>query len=196
MNLVLARHGESEYSVGGALNGDISVPCGLTAVGLDQAHALGEALAGESFDLCVTSEFQRTRETADAALGNRDVPRAVIPELNDPLYGPYEGGQIEDYRSWAEGASSKDVPGPGGESRYEIVERYALAFRLLLARPEESILIVAHSLPIAYALAARAGTAPAARMPLVAYATPYPFTTLELRRAAISLEYWLAFPSW
>ena len=196
MNLVLARHGESEYSVRGALNGDISVPCGLTAVGLDQAHALGEALAGESFDLCVTSEFQRTRETADAALGNRDVPRAVIPELNDPLYGPYEGGQIEDYRSWAEGASSKDVPGPGGESRYEIVERYALAFRLLLARPEESILIVAHSLPIAYALAARAGTAPAARMPLVAYATPYPFTTLELRRAAISLEYWLAFPSW
>jgi hypothetical protein len=33
-------------------------------------------------------------------------------------------------------------------------------------------------------------------MPLVTYATPYPFTGLELRRAAITLEYWLAVPSW
>jgi hypothetical protein len=33
-------------------------------------------------------------------------------------------------------------------------------------------------------------------MPLVEYAKPYPFAGLELRRAAITLEYWLAFPSW
>ncbi|HWB23419.1 MAG TPA: histidine phosphatase family protein [Gaiellaceae bacterium] len=196
MNLVFARHGESEFSVRGALNGDTTVPVGLTIAGLGQAKALGEALADQMFDLCVTTEFQRTRETADAALGERDVPRIVIPELNDPLYGPFEGGEIEAYRSWAEHAPSRVSPGPGGESRYALVERYARGFRLLLERPEESILVVAHSLPIAYVLAARDGTPPASRMPLVTYATPYALTGQELRRAAIALEYWLAVPSW
>ena len=196
MNFVFARHGESEFSVRGALNGDPRIPGGLTPAGVEQALELGEALAGDAFELCVVTELQRTRETADEALRGRDVPRLVVPELNDPLYGPYEGAQIEGYRDWAASASSRDTPGEGGESRYEIVERYAHAFRLLLARPEESLLVVAHSLPIAYALNARAGKPPAARVPLAEYAKPYPFTGIDLRRAAITLEYWLAAPSW
>jgi broad specificity phosphatase PhoE len=196
VTITFARHGESESSARGALNGDTSVPVGLTAAGVEQACALGEALAGEHFDVCVTTAFQRTRETADEALRGREIPRVVVPELNDPLYGPYEGAQIEDYRDWAAAASSRDAPGEGGESRYEVVERYARGYRLLLERPEESILVVAHSLPIAYALNARAGEPPAARVPLVDYAKAYPFTRLELRRAAITLEYWLAMPTW
>jgi probable phosphoglycerate mutase len=196
VSLVFARHGESVFSVQGALNGDITVPGGLTAAGVEQARSLAEALAQEPFELCVTTEFQRTRETADEVLRGRDVPRLVVPELNDPRYGPYEGGQIEEYRDWAANASSRDVPGEGGESRYAIVERYAQAFRILLARPEDSILVVAHSLPIAYALHARAGEPPAARVPLTEYAKPYPFAGWELRRAAVTVEYWLAAPSW
>jgi alpha-ribazole phosphatase len=196
VKVVFVRHGESVFSVRGALNGDPGTPGGLTPAGVEQAEALGEVLAAEPFELCVITELQRTRETADEALRGRDVARLVVPELNDPRYGPYEGAQIEDYRDWAASASSRDSPGQAGESRYEIVERYAHAFRVLLARPEESILVVAHSLPIAYALAARAGTPPAARVPLAEYATPYPFTGIDLRRAAITLEYWLAAPSW
>ncbi len=196
MTITFARHGESVYSVRAAMNGDTSVPVGLTATGIEQARALGEALAAEHFDVCVTTAFQRTRETADEALRGREIPRVVLPELNDPLYGPYEGAQIEDYRAWATTVSSRDRPGEGGESRYEIVERYVRGYRLLLDRPEESILVVAHSLPIAYALNARAGEPPAARVPVVEYATPYAFTRIELRRAAITLEYWLAAPSW
>jgi broad specificity phosphatase PhoE len=196
VNLIFARHGESEFSARGALNGDITVPCGLTPAGLEQARSLGAALADEPFELCVTSEFQRTRETADEVLRGRDIPRLVVPELNDPRYGPYEERQIEEYRDWAANASSRESPGEGGESRYAIVERYAQAFRILLARPEDAILIVAHSLPIAYALHARAGKPPEARVPLAEYATPYPFAAWELRRAAITLEYWLAAPNW
>src|SRR5438105_15348739 len=107
-------------------------------------------MCGEPIDLCITSEFQRARETADLALEGRDVPRLVLPELNDPLYGPYEGGQLEDYRAWASAQPSSAVP-EGGESRLAIVERYARAFRTVLARPERTILVVSHSLPVAYA---------------------------------------------
>ena len=132
---VFARHGESEYSVRGLLNGDTEVSVGLTAAGLKQARRLGRALRDVPIDLCVTTALERVRLTADEVLGERKVPRLVVPELNDPLYGPFEGLGIEEYRSWAAAAPSSETPGDGGESRLEVVERYARGFRIVLARP-------------------------------------------------------------
>lgn len=56
--------------------------------------------------------------------------------------------------------------------------------------------MVAHSLPIAYALAAREGQAPGARVPLVGNAVPYPFSACELEAVASLLEQWVAAPGW
>ncbi len=193
---ILARHGESVFNVLELMNGDVELPGGLTPLGHEQAAALGEALRGERLDLCVTSEFERARATADEALAGRDVPRVVLPALNDPLYGPYEGKRLEAYRAWAWAHPATATPGEGGESRVAIVERYARAFRALLARPEETILVVAHSLPIAYALGARGGQGPGRRVPLVANAAPYPFSAPELERVAAVLEQWVAAPGW
>jgi broad specificity phosphatase PhoE len=57
--VILARHGESELSVVGTVNGDPAVACALTAAGREQARRLGELLADTELDLCVTSEFER-----------------------------------------------------------------------------------------------------------------------------------------
>src|SRR5258708_7304414 len=140
MKLVLARHGESEYSAQALLNGDPTVPCGLTALGVEQARALGVALANEPLGLCVTTGFQRVEATADLVLAGREVARLVLPGLADPRYGPFEGRPLADFRAWANHTSSAEGPGQGGESRRAIVERYARSFRLLLSRPGESIL--------------------------------------------------------
>jgi broad specificity phosphatase PhoE len=191
-----ARHGESEYSSRDLLNGDVAVPVGLTERGIEQARRLGEVLRAEPLDLCVTSQLERVLLTADLALGDREVPRLVLGELNDPLYGPYEGKTIEQYRGWASGAPSSAVPGDGGESRYAIVERYIRGFRVVLERPEESILVVAHSLPLSYLLGALEGLVPGARVPLVPYAIPYGLTDEELGRCLDVLEGWLAAPTW
>lgn len=196
MKVVFARHGESEYSVRALLNGDPTVPVGLTEVGVEEARALGEFLRDEPLELCVTSGFQRVEETADEALRGRDVARIVVPALADPRYGPYEGSSLTEFRVWAGRASSSDRPGPEGESRHEIVERYIRAFRLLLARPEESILVVAHSLPIAYVLGAREGIPPGTEVPIAEHAKPYPFDGVELERATAFLENWAAAPTW
>ena len=118
-----ARHAESDYSVKGLLNGDLSVSVGLTDAGRAQVTRLHESLRKVPVDLCVTTQLERVRLTADGALEGRDVPRLVIPELNDPLYGPYEGGGIASYRAWAADAPSSDSPGNGGESRHAIVGR-------------------------------------------------------------------------
>jgi alpha-ribazole phosphatase len=195
-SVILARHGESVFSERLLVNGDVAVPGPLTPKGEEEAQALGRKLVGEVIDLCVTTEFERTRQTADLALAGRDVPRLVVPELNDPRYGRFEGGALQDYRSWATSVTSGDqVPG-GGESRRQIVERYARGFRIVIARAEANVLVVAHSLPIAYVLAARDGAPPRPRVPLVEHAHAYVLAAGELERAVTALEDWCAAPTW
>jgi alpha-ribazole phosphatase len=194
--VILARHGESVFSERLVMNGEVAVPGPLTQKGEEEARTLGRKIIDEVIDLCVTTEFERTRQTAELALAGRDVPRLVVPELNDPRYGRFEGGALEDYRSWAtSNASGEPAPG-GGESRQHIVERYARGFRRVLTRAEARILVVGHSLPIAYVLAARDGTAPAPRVPLVEHAHPYTLSAWELERAVTLLEEWCVEPTW
>ncbi len=192
----LVRHAETEANLRGSVNGDPASPCPLSPEGEEQARRLGERLAGVPIDLCVTSEFERTRRTAGLALAGRDIPLEVWPELNDPRFGRYEGGLLEDYRAWASAHGSGDAPPGGGESRRAIVARYAAGFRRLLERPEEHLVAVAHSLPVAYVLAALRGVDPAPRAELVRHAHPYAVSAAELRGAVERLEAWCAAPTW
>ena len=191
---LFVRHGESEFSVKQLVNGDPSVACGLTDVGRQQAEQLGERLAGEPLGLCVVTEFPRTRETADLVLGDRDVPRLVLPELNDPYYGQFEGGALSDYRRWAATHGPVDVPPGGGESRVAIAKRYVRGFRALLDRPESTLLVVCHSLPIAFAVASADGRRPKARMPIITYAEPHVLYEEQLEQAVERLDEWTRDP--
>ena len=195
LRVVLARHAESVFNARGLVNGDPSIPGSLTPTGVEQARALGMVLAETPLDLCVTTEFERVIQTTDEALRGRDVPRVVMPGLGDPRLGPFEGALLVDYREWAGSAASSESPGGDGESRLDIIERYARSYRELLERPEESILVVAHSLPIAYVLFALDGNAPASRVPLVANASAHTLEVHELEIAAEALENWLAAPT-
>ena len=193
---LLVRHGESVFSARGLATGRVDVPCPLSERGAAQARALANDISGEAIDLCVTSELERTRETADVALAHRAVPRIVLPELNDPLYGRYEGGPLEAYLDWALANDSAAEPPGGGERRQALVARYASGFRTIVERPERVMLVVTHSLPIAYALMALAGRDPAPRVPLVEYTKIHAFSARELGRAVARLEDWCAAPSW
>jgi broad specificity phosphatase PhoE len=192
---ILARHAESKFSVRGAVNGDPSARGGaLTLAGRRQARVLGELLVDDDIDLCVTSEFARARETADIALAGRDVPRLVLPELNDIRFGQFEGGPLAEYRVWAHAhGPSDDCPG-GGESRVEAARRYAAGFRRLLARPEATILVVAHALPIRYLLSALLERDPSAVVEPVPYAETHRVSAAQLERAAERLESWCRDP--
>ena len=193
---ILARHGESELSVVGRTNGDPSVACALTPAGREQARLLGEQLAGDDLGRCVVSEFQRAQETADLALEGRPVPRLVLPDLNDIRFGDFEGRALTEYRAWAH-AHGPEQPAPGGgDSRAETVRRYVHAYRQILARPEERILVVAHGLPVRYVLDALDGRDPAPKVEQVPYAEPFRLTRAELVEAVDRLEAWTREPSW
>ena len=197
--VIFARHGESTASVRGIVNGDASMDVRLTPTGREEARALGRALASQPNDLCVTTAIARTTPTANLALEHRvpPIPRLTVPDLNDITLGVFEGRTIEEYRGWlrANGPTAR-VPG-GGESRVEVVARYARGFRLLLERREPVILAVVHGLTVAYALAG------AQREPLpltlaahhVSYATPYRVSDEQLGRAIVHLEAFAANPA-
>ena len=192
--LLLARHGESEYSAKQLVNGDPGVSCPLTETGREQARTLGRILALEQIDLCAVTEFERVRETAELALAGRDVPFIVVPELNDPRYGEFEGGSLAVYLEWIVDRGPLVAP-PGGEHRGDIVSRYAAGIRRLFDRPEETVLLVAHSLPIAYLRNAAAGKPPSSKMAQVDYATVLRIEREDLERALAVLEAWIASPA-
>ena len=194
--VVLARHGESERSVEGLTNGDPRVACALTATGRTEAQRLGAELVDDPIDLCVISEFERVRETADLALAARDVPRLVLADLNDIRFGEFEGRALTDYREWAHAHTPEDEAPGDGESRVETIRRYVDAYRTILARLERTILVVAHGLPVRYVLDAAAGTTPVAKVRPVPYAEPFPVSAAELTAAVERLDAWLLEPAW
>jgi broad specificity phosphatase PhoE len=90
------------------------------------------------------------------------VPRLVLAELNDIRFGEFEGRLLTEYRAWAH-SHGPDEPAPGGgDSRAQTVARYVAAYGELLDRPEASVLVVAHGLPVRYVLDAVEGHNPAA----------------------------------
>ena len=188
---ILARHAESSFSAKNLLNGDPYRWNPLTRTGRKQAKQLGEQLRDEPIDLAVTTRFPRTRETADIALGDRPIPRLVVPELDDVNVGEFEGKPVEDYRRWQQQHGPADAP-PGGESRVEAVQRFITGYRTVVTREEPVVLVVAHGLPITAMLLALKGK----DIPLTLegvqaeYATPYRVTAEELTLALRNLRDW------
>src|SRR6266540_657372 len=88
---VFARHAESVPNVAHVLNSDPFQPGALTPRGRRQARKLGVQLANLGIDLAFCTRFPRTRETAELALGGRDVPLLVEPELDEVRAGVFDG---------------------------------------------------------------------------------------------------------
>ena len=168
---------------------------GLTEKGVGQARALGDLLAGEDIALGVATELRRTQETLEIALEGRDIARIIVSELNEIHFGSFDGGLLAAYREWA-GAETPALPAPGGgESRTQAAARYASGLRLVLARPEETALVIGHALAVRYIVDAADGLVPASLMLApVEHALPYRLEAGELETAAELLESWTLDP--
>lgn len=143
--LVLVRHGETEWSKSGQHTGRTDIP--LTENGIEQAKRAGRHLADRSFALALSSPLQRARDTA-ALVG-------VDPELDEDLYewdyGAYEGlttPQIKVLRHgpwdlWTDGVPAGDTPGENAAEVRVRVERILDRARPVLADGQDAI-VVAH----------------------------------------------------
>jgi probable phosphoglycerate mutase len=185
---ILTRHAHSTLNVESRVNGDPSVPVPLTEDGRREAAQLRLQLASVPIAICVHTRFHRTLETARIALEGREVPFLEEPLLDDVDVGELEGETIDEYRAWKREHRRSD-PFPGGESLDNAARRYARAFTRLLERPEATMLVACHEIPIRYALNAADGSpdldGPAHAIP---NATPYLFDDSALRRAAVHID--------
>jgi len=180
---LLVRHGQSLFNVDRVVNGDPALDRGLSEQGIEEAEQLGRELAALPIELAAVSPFPRARQTANIALGRRDVPHLVDDDLGDVRIGELEGKTLDEYRAAPAHANRKERF-RGGESLDEAALRYSAALERLLARDERTTLVVSHEIAVRYAVNA-AGGSDELNWPLhsVANATPYLFDEESLARA-------------
>lgn len=147
--LVLVRHGETEWTVSRRHTGLTDLP--LTANGEDQARALSAVIAPHTIALTLTSPLQRAMRTAQLAC-LRHVQ--VEPNLREWDYGGYEGLTTSQIRSerpgwvlWTDGVA--DGPdGRPGETSEQVgarADRVLARIRPLLGdSPVGDVVLVAH----------------------------------------------------
>jgi broad specificity phosphatase PhoE len=117
--IVLARHGETEWSRSGKHTGRTDVP--LTEQGRQQSAALGMALRDRRFSLVLTSPLSRAVETCRLA-GFGDVAEER-DDLMEWDYGAYEGRTTAEIREERPGWTLWNDGVPDGETAAEVGAR-------------------------------------------------------------------------
>lgn len=117
--VVLARHGETEWSRDHRHTGRTDIP--LTDEGRRQAEALGHRLSGRPFARVLVSPLSRALETCElAGLGARAEQRRELLEF---AYGDAEGITTAEMRESVPGWSVWTHGSPGGESPADVGAR-------------------------------------------------------------------------
>ncbi|MDH6237695.1 histidine phosphatase family protein [Cryobacterium sp. CG_9.6] len=137
--IVLIRHGQTEWSITGQHTGRTDVP--LTDFGRQQADALGGMLDGEHFDRVLSSPLVRAWETMErAGYGAQGEVNTNVLEWD---YGVYEGRRTDDIRTTIPGWSVWTDPIPGGETVDAVGARADLAIEQCLSA-EGRVAVFAH----------------------------------------------------
>jgi 2,3-bisphosphoglycerate-dependent phosphoglycerate mutase len=161
-NLILLRHGQSQWNLENRFTGWEDVP--LTSKGIEEAKAAGQILSKNKInvDTIFSSILQRANKTAELAVKEMNIKTLWKDEklimqrdysLNERDYGDLVGlNKEETSRKFGKDQvhiwrRSYDIPPPGGESLENVVERVRPFFSKFI-QPEinrgKNVLMVAH----------------------------------------------------
>jgi probable phosphoglycerate mutase len=119
LEIVIVRHGETEWSRTGRHTGRTDVP--LSAAGRREAGSIGKRLASRGFVLVLTSPLARAAETCRlAGFGAR---AETDEDLREWDYGSYEGLTTAEIRARRPGWSVLTDGAPDGEDAIQVGER-------------------------------------------------------------------------
>jgi len=79
--LLLVRHGETDWNAAGRLQGHTDRP--LSDHGREQARRLADELAGEDLEAIYASDLARARETAEIVGERLQLPVVLDPDLRE-----------------------------------------------------------------------------------------------------------------
>lgn len=129
MRLLLIRHGQTPSNVLGLLDTAPPGP-GLTELGVEQAAALPDSLAGQRIDLIAASTQPRTQLTAAPLATARGLEVLIreglceVPAGNLEMRGdePAVRTYLSTVRQWMDG--ELDLAMPGGETGTQVMARF------------------------------------------------------------------------
>jgi len=153
MNLILIRHGETEWNRIGRCQGVADIA--LNQNGKKQIKELASSLKAESISAVYSSDLKRALETAREIASHHKLTVNVEKDLREMDQGELEGLKFQEIRErydhvlkeWRE--SPETLKLPKGESLTELQERALRVFNKILARHSgETVVTVSHNLTI------------------------------------------------
>ncbi len=141
MKLYIVRHGETLFNAKHRIQGWCDSP--LTETGRKQAEALGRGLFDTDFVKAYCSTLERTEDTANAILKDRDVPLERRRDLKEINFGTVEGDPEENWFSSERFAIGFEEF--GGETMPDAGKRTVAAWERIASGHETgNVLIVSH----------------------------------------------------
>ena len=153
--LILIRHGETDWNRELRFQGQVDVP--LNATGHEQARRLAERLGAErlAVDHLVCSDLIRTRQTAQPVLGTLlpqlHIDKVLDASLREQSFGLVDGMRVDDIKLQHAGAWENwlrfDADGgmPGGETTRQFHARVMDAVRRLAQEyAGKTLMVVTH----------------------------------------------------
>jgi probable phosphoglycerate mutase len=171
--LVVVRHGQTEWSRSGQHTGVTDLP--LLPEGEDDARRLRSVLGQRQITHAFVSPLLRARRTAElAGLFDGNVETALEPDLVEVDYGGYEGlttpeiiaGLGHPWSLWADGTVPGETPGENLAQVATRVDRVLDRVRPLLADGDVALVAHGHVLRILTARWLRLGPEAGALFPL------------------------------
>jgi phosphoserine phosphatase len=155
MNVLLVRHGETNWNREGRYQGRTDIP--LSPDGEAQVRALGLRLAHLSIDIAIASPLSRAKTTAQAILVGRDTPLELDEGLLEISHGQWEGklatdielSHAEMFGTWRSRPERHVPAGPEAETLGDVEDRawpvlLRACARLESIGPDATALIAAH----------------------------------------------------
>ncbi len=146
--IILARHGETEWNVAEVFRGRIDVE--LNETGTKQAELLAGHLSSLKIDAVYSSPLKRALKTAEMIARYHKLDVEIAPGLTDFDYGEWQGlphHEVKEkykelYAEWAENPHL--VKMPAGESLADVRERAVGVVDDIVTRYKGTIVLVSH----------------------------------------------------
>jgi len=146
--IILVRHGETEWNVKEVFRGRIDIE--LNKTGVKQAQLLAEHLSNIKIDAIYSSPLKRALTTAEIVAACHKLDVVIEPSLIDFDYGEWQGLSRQEVRDkykelYAQWFTHPElVRMPAGESLDEVRERAVSVVDRVKARHEGNVILVSH----------------------------------------------------
>jgi broad specificity phosphatase PhoE len=146
--IILVRHGETEWNVGEIFRGRIDID--LNDTGRKQAELLGEYLSESKIEAVYSGPLKRALNTAQAIARYHNLEAQIAAGLNDLDFGQWQGLSLQKVRekyteAYAEWVNHPEqVKLPGGETLGQVRERAVKVVNEVIARHKGAVVLVSH----------------------------------------------------